>query len=143
MAVTDLGMGLVTFVIDSQTYLGEGSAGCEGDIAFGKGIGYTAPFDAKLINKQYYIKGTLNEVNATLIADIWGDTAATLGRSATTYVNPPTVAVSAAFPQGTFALTAAVACDFGEISAGESDTTSVTFTFKGIADGTSAQGSWT
>jgi len=141
MALTDVGMGVITATINATAVYAEGSCGVEGDISAGKPIGWSAPVDAVLVNRQYTASVTTNEVNATLIADVWGDTAATLGAATASLA---TTSISFVFPGGTFALALCYADLSSQVSSAEGDVESMTASFKGLSTtGAAAQGSWT
>ena len=136
-----------TLTINSVTYYVKGSVACgiEGDVAFGTVDQYPVPFAAKYGTMQPYLKATLAEVVDTLLAIAWDVTAVTgnIADITPTDKDPSSTTASAAFPNGTFAISEAIACDFGEISAGDGDNVTIDVTYKGIdSNMTGGTGTW-
>ena len=133
-----------TVTIAGNSYYMKGAASCgiEGDVTFGTVDQYPVPFASKYGSMQPYIKVTLGEVVAALLSVIW-DAADVASDLTPTDKDPTSRAVSVAYANGTFSLTAGIATDFGEITAGDGDNVTVDATFKGIdPDMTGGTGTW-
>ena len=131
--VANLKPGAGTITIDNETYFTKGapSAGCQGDIALLTVDQRAVPLDAVIVNKVFQIKGTCAEVTAVSMADMWGETVATLGLA--NDVTPPSITVAAVIGAVTVSLTTAVATDFGDITSEPGQYVAVGFTFSGLA----------
>ena len=123
--IGNAGMGGGVATIDAVEVYNKGpcSVGCEGDVAFGTLDQFTAPFAARLINKQFKVSGSTGEVVAALFDDIWGG----LGDGTDVVA---AIAITVLYPQGTFTMTNGVACDFGDIAGDNADAITHAWTFK-------------
>jgi hypothetical protein len=152
LAACDVGPGTFTYgaVPTAVLTLGPPVGGLEGDISLLTPDSLVVPADAVITNLVPYIKGTSIEVNAEMMDDLWGLVDATgvtktanVAVATTKTIKTPIAAIMTT-DAAVYSITAAMACEFGEVTAEKGDYVKCDFTFKGInASGTEATATYT
>ena len=159
MAITacDVGPGTFSYGVTPTAVLtlGPPVGGLEGDIALLTPDSLVVPADAVITNLVPYIKGTSIEANAQTMDDLWGCVDAVLVPPttgdmqfnvavATTKTIKTPIAAIMTTDAAVYSITAAMASEFGEVTAEKGDYVKCDFTFKGInAAGTGATATYT
>ena len=154
MALTacDVGPGTFSYGAGPTAVLtlGPPVGGLEGDIALLTPDTLVVPADAVITNLVPYIKGTSIEVNAETMDDLWAlvdalgiPKAADVGVATTKTIKTPIAAIMTT-DAAVYSITAAMASEFGEVTAEKGDYVKCDFTFKGInAAGSGATATYT
>ena len=149
----DVGPGTFSYgaVPTAVLTLGPPVGGLEGDIAMLTPDSLVVPAAAVITNLVPYIKGTSIEVNAATMDDLWGlidaaggpPVASNVAVATTKAIKAPIVAIMTT-DAAVYNIAAAVASDFGEVTAEKGDYVKCDFTFKGInAAGSGATATYT
>ena len=148
----DVGPGTFSYGVTPTAILtlGPPVGGLEGDIALLTPDSLVVPADAVITSLTPYIKGTSIEVNAETMDDLWGLVDATgVPKAAnvavaTTKTIKATIAAIMTTDAAVYSITAAMASEFGEVTADKGDYVKCDFTFKGInAAGSGATATYT
>ena len=131
--------------------LGPPVGGLEGDITLLTPDSLVVPADAVITSLVPYIKGTSIEANAATIDDLWGlvdaaggpPVSANVAVATTKTIKTPIAAIMTT-DAAVYSITAAVAMDFGEVTAEKGDYVKCDYTFKGLnATGSGATATYT
>ena len=153
LAACDTGPGTFSYgeTPTAVLTLGPPVGGLEGDITLLTPDSLVVPSHAVVTNLVPYIKGTSIEVNAHSLDDFWGlldpvnvpPWTADVAVATTKTIKAPIAAIMTT-DAAVYSITAAVASEFGEVTADKGDYVKCDFTFKGInAAGTGATATYT